>query len=78
MIHRIQFEQWVPAPIEKVFLFFANPTNLPRIMPPETGTELAALRLVPPPTASTEPPALEPPLRRHTEEGTISAIQASP
>jgi ligand-binding SRPBCC domain-containing protein len=49
MIHRIQFEQWVPIAVENVFLFFANPTNLPRIMPPETGTELVALRLVPPP-----------------------------
>jgi len=48
MIRRIQFEQWVPVAIEKVFLFFANPNNLPRIMPPETSTELAALRLVPP------------------------------
>lgn len=49
MIHRIQFEQWVPIPIEKVFLFFANPNNLPRIMPPATGTVLTAMKLVPPP-----------------------------
>ena len=48
MIYRIQFEQWVPFAIEKVFLFFANPENLPRIMPPGTATQLAALRLVPP------------------------------
>ena len=56
MIRQIQFEQWVPVPIERVFLFFANPSNLPRIMPPETGTTLAALRLVRPPTMSTEQP----------------------
>lgn len=49
MTHRIQFEQWVPAPIEQVFLFFANPGNLPRIMPPQTGTQLLRLKLVPPP-----------------------------
>jgi ligand-binding SRPBCC domain-containing protein len=49
MIHRVEFEQWVPVATEKVFLFFANPNNLPRIMPPETGAELTALRLVPPP-----------------------------
>ena len=49
MIHRIQFEQWVPFALEKVFLFFANPQNLPRIMPPETETHLAAVRLVSPP-----------------------------
>jgi ligand-binding SRPBCC domain-containing protein len=52
MIHRVQFEQWVPVAIEKVFLFFATPTNLPRIMPPETGTQLAELKLVAPPGQS--------------------------
>jgi ligand-binding SRPBCC domain-containing protein len=58
MIHRIQFEQWVPLGIEKAFLFFANPSNLPRIMPPETRTELAALRLVPPPTVPAGRPVI--------------------
>ncbi len=48
MIHRIQFEQWVPFSIEKVFLFFANPQNLPCIMPRQTATKLEALRLIPP------------------------------
>jgi ligand-binding SRPBCC domain-containing protein len=50
MIHRAEFEQWVPVAIEKVFLFFANPNNLARIMPRETATELAELRLAPPPS----------------------------
>jgi ligand-binding SRPBCC domain-containing protein len=58
MSHRVEFEQWVPVSIEKVFLFYANPNNLPRIMPPETRTQLAALSLLPPPTASTEQPAI--------------------
>jgi hypothetical protein len=49
MIYRTQFEQWVPAAIDKVFLFFANPNNLPPVMPSESGTELGALRLVTPP-----------------------------
>ena len=57
MIHRIHFEQWVPFGVEKVFLFFANPQNLPRIMPPETATQLAALRLVPPVVSSRQPVA---------------------
>ena len=48
MIHRVEFEQWLPVDVEKVFRFFTNPNNLPRIMPPATGTRLAALRLVPP------------------------------
>lgn len=50
----IQFEQWVPVPLERVFLFFANPGNLPRIMPPRTGTELIRLKLVPPPGIAAE------------------------
>jgi ligand-binding SRPBCC domain-containing protein len=54
MTHRIQFEQWVPAPIEQVFVFFANPGNLPSIMPPQTGTELVRLKLVPPPGIAEE------------------------
>jgi ligand-binding SRPBCC domain-containing protein len=49
MIHRLEFEQWVPVATEKVFRFFANPQNLPRIMPPESRTDLETLRLVPPP-----------------------------
>ena len=32
MTHLAQFEQWVPAPIERVFLFFTNPGNLPRMI----------------------------------------------
>ena len=48
MIYRVEFAQWVPVATERVFLFFANPNNLPRIMPPATGTRLAELRLVPP------------------------------
>jgi ligand-binding SRPBCC domain-containing protein len=49
MVYHVQFEHWVPFPLEQVFLFFANPGNLPRIMPPATGTELVRLNLVPPP-----------------------------
>jgi ligand-binding SRPBCC domain-containing protein len=58
VIHRIQFEQWAPIAIEKVFLFFINPSNLPRIMPPESGTELAALKLVPPIAIATNQPVI--------------------
>lgn len=52
MTYHVRFEQWVPVAIDRVFLFFANPGNLPRIMPPETGTELVRLKLVPPPGIS--------------------------
>jgi ligand-binding SRPBCC domain-containing protein len=59
MTYRIQFDQWVPVVIEKVFLFFANPSNLPRIMPPDSGTELAALRLAHPPGSTAPVPNLD-------------------
>lgn len=48
MIRRDQFEVWIPFPLERVFLFFANPKNLPRIMPSASGTRIDALRLVEP------------------------------
>jgi ligand-binding SRPBCC domain-containing protein len=49
MVHRAQFEQWVPFSIKEVFLFFANPGNLRKIMPPNTGAEIMSLKLMPPP-----------------------------
>src|SRR6202162_2099971 len=54
MTHQVQFEQWMPVSMEHVFLFFANPRNLPRIMPPETRTELVHLKLVPPAASAPE------------------------
>jgi len=74
MIHRIQFEQWVPTALERVFLFFADPTNLPLIMPPETGTELVALRLVPPPIV---PDGLQAGANRESLAGVGSEIVTS-
>lgn len=49
MKHRLEFEQWVPFPLEHVFAFFSNPENLPRIMPPASATRLIALNRMPPP-----------------------------
>jgi len=59
---RFQSEQWLAAPLDRVFAFFANPHNLPRVMPPGLGTKLVKLNLVPPPksvemTANREPMA---------------------
>jgi len=45
MSTHIEFQQWATAPLERVFLFFADPRNLPRIMPPASGTRLVELRL---------------------------------
>ena len=55
---QIQFEHWVPFPLEKVFLFFADPENLPRIMPPALATRLVETKLLPPPNAPSGGPAL--------------------
>ena len=43
---RIEFGQWVPFPREQVFVFFANPQNLPRIMPGKTDTRIEKLSFV--------------------------------
>jgi ligand-binding SRPBCC domain-containing protein len=49
MPHHLEFEQWVPFPIERVFAFFSNPENLPRIMPASSGAFLIALDRKPAP-----------------------------
>jgi ligand-binding SRPBCC domain-containing protein len=33
MRHRFRTTQWLPYTVESVFAFFANPTNLPKLMP---------------------------------------------
>lgn len=58
-----QFEssQWVPYPIEMVFAFFANPNNLPHMIPPEVHARIEDLRIQPPPPR----PVAENPARRY-------------
>jgi ligand-binding SRPBCC domain-containing protein len=56
MSQRFEAEQWLTAPLQCVFAFFADPSNLPRIMPPGQAA-LVQLNLVPPPfTADVVPP----------------------
>ena len=52
MSQHLEFEQWVPFPLERVFVFFSNPENLPRIMPAASGTRLIGLNRMPAPSAS--------------------------
>lgn len=49
----LQFEQWVPFPLESVFAFFSNPENLPRIMPASMKTQLIRVARIAPPAPST-------------------------
>ena len=47
-IRQIRAEQWVPADLPDVFHFFADPHNLPRIMPGALQARLENLKIVPP------------------------------
>lgn len=49
MASHLEFEQWVPFPIERVFAFFSNPGNPPRVMPQASATNVIAINRVPPP-----------------------------
>jgi ligand-binding SRPBCC domain-containing protein len=55
MPNHLEFEQWVPFPLERVFAFFSNPENLPRIMPAASATKLIALHRTPPATQPDNP-----------------------
>ncbi len=49
MRHTFQSEQWLPYPVDVVFTFFANPENLPRLMPAWQKTRIEEISLAPPP-----------------------------
>lgn len=42
-------EQWLPYPIDLVFAFFANPDNLPRLMPAWQKPRIDQAEIAPPP-----------------------------
>ena len=60
MASHFETRQWVPYPVELVFAFFANPSNLPHLMPPVLETRVEDVRIVPPPPR----PVAQEPARR--------------
>jgi ligand-binding SRPBCC domain-containing protein len=61
MTQRFETRQWVPFPVELVFAFFANPANLPHLMPPRLKTQIEDARVQPPPAR----PVAQDPARRY-------------
>src|SRR6202140_5769657 len=53
MSSHFEFEQWIPFPVERVFAFFSNPENLPRILPAARDTKILGLKHVAPPSPPT-------------------------
>lgn len=51
---KARFEQWVPVPLDRVFRFFSDPGNLPRLMPPELDARIASIDPPPPARVGTE------------------------
>ena len=49
MLHRFSTSQWVPYDSELVFAFFADPNNLPALMPAWQKARIEHLNIVPPP-----------------------------
>jgi ligand-binding SRPBCC domain-containing protein len=75
MVQRFENHQWVPFPVELVFAFLANPSNLPHLMPPARKARIEDLRIQPPPP---RPVAVEPSRRfRSVSAGMGSEILLS-
>ncbi len=49
MRHTLELEQWVPYPVEQVFDFFADPRNLPPLMPAWQKARIVKAAVIPPP-----------------------------
>lgn len=56
MHHTFETEQWLPYPRASVFAFFANPDNLPRLMPAWQKTRIDRSSLAPAPPAPLRQP----------------------
>jgi ligand-binding SRPBCC domain-containing protein len=52
MRHHLEMQQWVPYPVERVFAFFANPENLPPLMPSWQKARIDTSSIVAPPVSA--------------------------
>ena len=59
MRYNLRFEQWVAVPLERIFAFFADPHNLPRISPPDLDLRIERLEIVPPLGVAQPSPAVQ-------------------
>lgn len=55
MRYRFRAGQWLPHPVDFVFAFFANPSNLPKLQPPWLSTRLEQIELRPPKNTTSNP-----------------------
>ena len=69
MRHFFQTAQWVPYPVTTVFAFFADPANLPRLMPAWQKAKVVRASIIPPPGTD-----LDKPRSRQMAAGAGSAI----
>ena len=60
MRHTFESQQWLPLPLEQVFLFFADPRNLPRLMPAWQRARIEEATFAPPPPRPASPTPLHP------------------
>jgi ligand-binding SRPBCC domain-containing protein len=52
MRHTYQTEQWLPCSVPLIFAFFANPANLPRLMPGWQKARIEEASIAPPPRSA--------------------------
>jgi ligand-binding SRPBCC domain-containing protein len=75
MTQQFEASQWVPFPVELVFAFLANPSNLPHVMPPAQKVRIEDIRMQAPPA---RPVSADPSRRfRSVAAGTGSEILIS-
>ncbi len=73
MRHTFQTEQWLPFPLPTVFAFFADPQNLPPLMPAWQKAKVEEVIFVAPP-----PPPAGSPARIATGAGTTMILSFRP